>query len=799
MLKEIREKFLDFFAKKDHLVLKSAPIIPKSDPTLLFINSGMAPMKKYFLQEETPPSSRVANSQHCLRVGGKHNDLSEVGYTKRHHTFFEMLGNFSFSDYFKKEAISMAWEFLTKELKIDESRLFITVHPDDFEAYSFWAAIIDENKIIKLEENVWSVGPVGPFGFCSEIFYDLQVGEGDFSSGDRYLEIWNIVFMENYSDGKVQTKLKNPCIDAGMGLERIVSVLEGVDDTYKISFFKNALRVLGLDHESVESKIFLDHLRSIAIITAEKIMPGPSKKEYVLRRLLRRAIKAFHDLNLEKSLKNAAREILSLWSKDYPDLNIDFTIEVLDQEEEQFGKVLEGGFKIFKDLSQKGSLSGEEIYYLHDTHGILIDIVEDLSKKHGIKADVEAFEKIMEKNKEKNKKQKISALPFAKTQFSADISDCYEMEVEVIGIHENYIILNKTPFYAESGGQIADTGTIKSGSYSVEIKDVQKSGDVFLHEVESGIDKVGLGKAIAIIDKERRFKIIPHHSATHLLHLALAKVLGDHVAQKGSLVSFDRLRFDFSHSKSLSEKEIQEVEDMVNLWILENHKVEIKTMNLNDAIEAGAKALFEDKYQSEVRTIKMGPSFELCGGIHAKSTGQLGFFKIIKTSSISASVKRIEAVAGMAAFEYLKENLDFIAELKNNFKANSINQLKDKVISAPKAKKESEASVSIKKTGANPAFSFVVLKNISIDEIEKHMKELKVDLGVFVEEKNEKIGVSIKVNNSNEKIDALQIAKAMKDLIGAKGAGGRTDFAKTGGIKVASIEEMHSFLSNNLF
>lgn len=785
MLTQVRNKFIEFFESKNHLKIESSSLVPKNDPTLLFVNSGMAPLKKYFLQEDTPPFTRLVNSQRCLRVGGKHNDLSDVGYTKRHHTFFEMLGNFSFGDYFQEEVIPFAWEFLTSVLKLDKSRLYVTVHPTDEDAYKIWAKIIDPAHIIKLEENVWSMGDIGPYGYCSEIFYDQLTGEGDFSEGDRYLEIWNLVFMRYYADGKPENKdkkqeLPKKCIDAGMGLERMVSVLENVKDTYDISFFTDALKFINQDTQTVDSKIFLDHLRSIAFMITEGIVPGSSSRDYILRRLMRRSLKAFFNLR-GLDFETTVRGILNLWQKSYEiQWDIDKIYRIFNEEKKQFEAILEKGTQIFEEMYAKSKdFSAQDLFLLHDTYGFTIDISMDLIKIRGGTFDLSGFEVLMEENKDLSRTKSLNiVLPFDKTEFV----DEAEIEANIIGFHDDFVILDRTNFYGESGGQVGDVGYIIGSDFKMKITDTRKLNGVFIHKYENEEGVAKEGNVRCVIDNNRRLQIRAHHSATHLLNQALCDLFSQDLKQMGSFVCEDKLRLDFGHNETITQEDIINIEDLVNTWIRENHKVSVEWMSFDTAVEQGAKAYFN--YDKQVRTIKMGNrSFELCGGSHVNATGDIGFFKILKVSAISAGVKRIEACCAIAALRRAQKNALQLKEI-----AQFLSVEEDKILQKLEhASKKKDHKIDIKtKNVKGIEIGFCIAEDI---DIEAQMKANNLDMLCVCAQKDEKIGLQLKIK-SPEKCnkDAKIIMQELGLLVGSRGCGGRKDFAQTGGKAIANVE-----------
>jgi alanyl-tRNA synthetase len=807
LLSEIRSKFVEFFEARGHMNVGTSSIVPKNDPTLLFINSGMAPLKKYFLQEAVPPNKILVNSQHCLRVGGKHNDLSEVGYTKRHHTFFEMLGNFSFGEYFQKEAIGYAWDFLTNVIKLDKARLYVTIHPLDEDAYNLWKQLIDPVRIHKLEENVWSMGDVGPYGYCSEIFYDqnydgtMEAKDADLSDDIRYLEIWNLVFMRYYADGKPENKdkkmeLPKPCIDTGMGLERIVSVLEGVTDTYDIQFFKQALSHLNKSKNDVDSKIFLDHLRAISFMITEGIVPGPSSREYVLRRLMRRALKSF--FNFEGvDFKQAVYEILQLWQKSYEmQFAIDKVYEIFNKEKEQFEQIIDKGSQIFDEMYKKSNnFTAQQLFLLHDTYGFSIDISMDLIKLQGGTFDLIGFEKLMEESKETSRSKSLNiVLPYDKTEFVEEL----EIEANILGFYDDYVVLDRTNFYAQGGGQVGDIGTMKAQGFELRITDTKKIDKVFIHKYELVSGTINTKEKVrCIFDNERRKQIRTHHSATHLLHQALCNKFGDSLKQMGSYVCEDRLRLDFGYAETITQEELVELENVVNAWIQENHAVKIEHMHFDKAVEEGAKAHFT--YDDEVRTVRMGEhSFELCGGSHVNRTGDIGLFKILKASAISAGVKRIEAVCAKSAIEKVQQNAQHLKEIAQFLNIEEV-RIIQKLDNMNKKKHSVNVEMKIQTTINSDnelRVGFCVATEISIeDEMARHSLDVLCVCSV-----SEKIGLNLKIakNEKTKNLDAKEIMQELGSLLGARGCGGRKDFAQTGGALIENVESLFEKLQEIL-
>ncbi|WP_419247155.1 alanine--tRNA ligase [Wolbachia endosymbiont of Rhagoletis indifferens] len=702
-LSEIRERFIKFFVSNNHKQVSSSPLIPEHDPTLMFTNAGMVQFKNIFTGAQKTEMKRAVSSQKCLRAGGKHNDLENVGYTTRHHTFFEMLGNFSFGDYFKETAIEFAWKFITKELSLDKNRLSITVYHTDDEAYEIWRKISDfsSDKIIRIatDDNFWSMGSTGPCGPCSEIFYDH--GSPNLQEGDRIVEIWNLVFMEFNKDEEGNLhKLQKKCIDTGMGLERIATVMQNVHDNYDIDLFSALINksqeYCGRTENKIVHKIVADHLRAATFLIAEGVLPGNEGRNYVLRRLIRRAARYIHLLGYNDSLLHRIFPALidstsSAYMGDvYPELvRAKSLIETtLKSEEENFKDTLMKGINLLEkftaDLKPGDTLPGELAFKLYDTYGFPLDITLDILKERKINFDQKGFDDAMEEQKEKARakwagsgEKSVEQVwfdlidKFGKTKFVGyefnEVSDAKILAIvssknEIIDSAKEgekiTIILDKTPFYGESGGQVGDTGSlIKPGRSIIIVENTNKVNDLYLHRciVKSGSMCKG-DTVAASIDKERRQTLRRNHSATHLLHFTLRKILGDHVTQKGSLVAPDRLRFDFSHNTQVAQDQLFWVEDMVNSLIRENLSASTKIQSMNQAIDEGAMALFGEKYGDQVRVVNIGDSKELCGGTHVEHTGEIGLFKIVTESSVAFGVRRIEALTGQEATNYVRDN-----------------------------------------------------------------------------------------------------------------------------------------------
>ena len=708
---DIRDAFLNYYASKQHSIVPSSSLVPGNDPTLLFTNAGMVQFKDVFLGAEKRDYNRAVSSQRCVRAGGKHNDLENVGYTARHHTFFEMLGNFSFGDYFKREAIGFAWEFLTEVLKLPKERLWITVHISDDEAADIWINEIgiDPKRLSRLDEdNFWQMGDTGPCGPSTEIFWDH--GE-DIPGGppgspdddlDRYIEIWNLVFMqfERDSSGKM-TPLPKPSIDTGMGLERVAAVMQGVHNNYDIDLFqhliKAAAKIIGVTDLSENSlKVVADHIRSCAFLVVDGVVPSNEGRGYVLRRIIRRALRHGHNLGAKGSFFHKLVVALGeVMGEAYPELLSmkQEIIATIKKEEEQFARTLDKGMGVLDAALEKLSaeqLPGELIFQLYDTFGFPTDLTNDIARERGYSMDMEGYEKCMEAQRTRARSASQFGLDYSEsirvegsTEFvgydslenSADVIALYSAGEEIASAvldTEVAVILGSTPFYAESGGQVGDSGYLQTVSAKIEITDCRKAGEHHLHigKVLSGELKVG-ETVTATVDCSVRTATALNHSATHLLHSALQQILGEHVNQKGSLVDSQRLRFDFSHGESISAQQIREIEHRVNREILRNTPVQTEVMSMDDAVEKGAMALFGEKYGNEVRVLSMGGDFsvELCGGTHANRTGDIGLLKISAESSVSAGVRRIEAVTGEAAIAYCDELQDTVTDLASVLRA----------------------------------------------------------------------------------------------------------------------------------
>ena len=832
---EIRKAFLDFFQSKKHQKVDSSSLIPVNDETLLFTNAGMVQFKDLFLGSEKKDYVRATSSQRCIRAGGKHNDLENVGYTLRHHTFFEMLGNFSFGDYFKEEAIEFAWEFLTGELDLPEDKLWISVFREDDEAAKIWKEKIGVNpeRIVRLDEedNFWSMGETGPCGPCSEIYYDHgdhiegtpPGSEGD--EGDRFVEIWNLVFMQfNRNESGEMTPLPKPSVDTGMGLERIAAVMQGVNSNYDTDLFKsliNASQKLLKNESSNSHKVVADHIRSTSFLIADGIAPENEGRGYVLRRILRRAIRHGYKMGATQPfLFNLVDDLSELMKDAYPVLieKKDHIKKTIQNEEHKFFETLEKGIKILDEEinSLSGNqISGEVVFKLHDTFGFPYDLTADIAREKNLEIDSEGFAKCMQAQKDSSKAgsnftsniptpANIDATTFQGYEFldsESKVLSIWNGQDLVDTANENdevFFALNQTSFYAESGGQVGDTGIFDSNSCSGIVLDCKKQGKVFLHKAKIESGSLKCGDVINMsVEKDKRRATAIHHSATHLLHAALKKVLGDHVQQKGSQVDHLKLRFDFAHSAPLTAKEISEIEMLVNNQSLLNTKVSTTEMELNDAIDSGAEALFGEKYDDKVRVLDMGEesfSVELCGGTHVDRTGDIGTLVIVSQSSVASGVRRIEAIAGLESLEYLANLKTLTNELQKTLNTTS-DKLSEKINALVQENKK------LKKSGPIASKQEVISsEELSIDDWTLVIEQLKLEdnkeLRGLVDQKKSKLskGCVVLLSAANEKVAIVAgVTKNLVDTISAKDVvselcsqldgrgGGRPDFAQGAG------------------
>ncbi|HDV5708653.1 TPA: alanine--tRNA ligase [Legionella pneumophila] len=852
---EIRQAFLNYFVQRGHQIVASSSLVPSNDPTLLFTNAGMVQFKDLFLGLETRSYQRAATAQRCVRAGGKHNDLENVGYTARHHTFFEMLGNFSFGDYFKREAIQYAWEFLTEVLHIPAERLWVTVYKEDLEAEDIW---LKEMKVSPErfsrcgeKDNFWSMGDTGPCGPCTEIFYDHgpEVAGGPPGSpdedGDRYIEIWNLVFMQFNRDREGHLHpLPKPSVDTGMGLERLAAVIQGVHSNYEIDSFQyliKAIAQLGLDidlnHTSL--KVIADHIRSCSFLIVDGVLPSNEGRGYVLRRIIRRAVRHGNKLGLPSPFfSKLVQPLIDVMGDAYPELiNSKAHIErILQQEENQFTRTLEQGLRLLQDQIKnlKGQeLSGEVAFKLYDTYGFPIDLTADIIREQGLHIDMEAFNQLMQQQREQSQ---------AASQFTTDyhaVSQLdhqsefhgYEkesMEAKIIGLLQEgnevksinkgakgAVILDHTPFYAESGGQVGDKGLLIGKNCSFQVDDTQKVGQAVVHYGEVIKGELTLDLSIhAQVDHIRRDAIRLNHTATHLLHAALKKIVGQHVQQRGSLVDAERARFDFSHFEALNPQQIQQIEEVVNAQIRANNEVITQVMDIESAKQSGAVALFGEKYSDAVRVLSMGDfSKELCGGTHARRTGDIGLFKIVAEYGIASGIRRIEMVTGHYALAWVNEQLGLMNNLAATLKTTP-NGLQEKISQLLLDNKNQEKMIAkllsekAQKSGADILGEIEEIKgiNLLIKQLEgmdsqtmRHtMDQLKsrIDSAVIILFTVEQNKMNVIAGVSKNIIGkAPSAAQLVRHLCG-KG-GGRDDMAQGGGgvpedlnSKIKEIKEM---------
>jgi alanyl-tRNA synthetase len=881
-LNQIRTTFLEYFEKNDHRIVESSNLVPNNDPTLMFANSGMVQFKNVFTGLEKRDYKRATTSQKCVRAGGKHNDLENVGYTPRHHTFFEMLGNFSFGDYFKEQAIHYAWNLITKDFGIDKNRLYVTVFHEDDEAFNFWKKIagFSDDRIIRIatSDNFWSMGDTGPCGPCSEIFYDHGdhlkgglPGTPD-EDGDRFIEIWNLVFMqyEQISKDK-RINLPKPSVDTGMGLERIAALLQGTHDNYETDHFKKLIAATENEVNKKSSKenlssfrVIADHLRASSFLVAEGVLPSNEGRGYVLRRIMRRGMRHSHMLGSKQPVFSKLFEtLLQEMSGNYPELKRAESLikETLKMEEEKFLVLLDRGIKILNEEISKIDkvLPGDVAFKLYETYGFPIDLTEDILKSKSLKFDKERFGELMRESialARKNWKgsgdsaveqvwygikEKHGATEFIgyeNDQAQGVVKSLLKSSKEVTVLSEGdegMIIVNQTPFYGESGGQVGDTGMISNENFRFEVTDVQKKlGDLFVHygKVLSGSVKVNENIEMNI-DNERRNNTRAYHSATHLLHESLRRVLGEHVTQKGSLVEPDRLRFDFSHMKPISSEEITKIETFVNEMVQNKSEVKTRIMSPKEAVEEGALALFGEKYGDEVRVLSMGNekdkyfSTELCGGTHVRNTGDIGKFKIISQSSIAAGVRRVEALRDKQLENYLK-NQEKLSNESSEKNEKIIKELSEQIIKLggkPNIDQDDQ-KILIKNLNkqleilSNKSILTDTSKNVIKDETingvkvrfqkiedlppkelrklaDDGKKDLKDGIVLVFAVKDGKVGVAVGVTESlTSKYDAVAFVKACSEIIGGKGGGGRKDFAQAGGQDPNKIDEAFEKIKN---
>lgn len=863
---EIRSAFLSYFEKHGHAVLPSSPLVPRNDPTLMFTNAGMVQFKNVFTGLETREPPRAATSQKCVRAGGKHNDLDNVGYTARHHTFFEMLGNFSFGDYFKEEAIYHSWNLVTKDFDINPDKLLVTVYADDDEAFDLWGKIagLPAEKIIRIgtSDNFWAMGDTGPCGPCSEIFYDHgpsipggPPGSPD-EDGDRFIEIWNLVFMQyEQVDADNRIALPKPSIDTGMGLERLAALLQGKHDNYDTDLFQSLIAasvdLTGVPAEGdaqASHRVIADHLRATSFLIAEGVLPSNEGRGYVLRRIMRRAMRHAHLLGAKDPvLHRLVPALLREMGEAYPELGRARALisETLELEENRFKKMLDRGLGLLDDASKTlndgDTFDGEVAFKLYDTYGFPLDLTQDALRSRAISVDTDAFDAAMERQRADARaawagsgdagtdtvwfavRDAHGASEFlgydtliAEGVLVAAVKDGVEIETLQPG-EEGAVVVNQTPFYAESGGQQGDQGTVKQGDALFTVRDTVKRADgVFVHmgTVSGAPLKVGEPVDLAV-DGARRQAIRSNHSATHLLHEALRETLGDHVAQKGSLVAPDRLRFDFSHPKPIDTDELSAIEDISNRVILQDSPVETRLMDVDSAIESGARALFGEKYGDEVRVVSMGDnpdgstfSVELCGGTHVGRTGEIGLVRVVSEGAVAAGVRRVEALTGEAARAYLSDQDTRVKAIASRLKVTP-DQALERVDALMEERRKLEREVtelkkqvalggggqqaSAQEDVAGVAFSGRVLDGVSPKDLKGIADEMKRELGsgvvTLVATGEGKaaivVGVTDDLTGSHSAVDLVRAGSA---ALGGKGGGGRPDMAQAGGPDASKAE-----------
>ncbi len=868
---DIRSTFLNFFDRNDHEVVQSSPLVPRNDPTLMFVNSGMVQFKNLFTGQETRDYVRATSAQKCVRAGGKHNDLDNVGYTARHHTFFEMMGNFSFGDYFKEQAITQAWDLITKDFAIDKDRLYVTVYHTDDEAADIWKkyAGLPDDRIIRIatDDNFWKMGPTGPCGPCTEIFYDHgdHVWGGPPGSpeedGDRFIEIWNLVFMQNeqFEDGSM-VPLDMQSIDTGMGIERVAALLQGSHDNYQTDLFKDLIEAsahaTGVDpygDMNVSHRVIADHLRSTSFLIADGVLPSNEGRGYVLRRIMRRAMRHAHLLGAQDPVMHKlVPALVKQMGQAYPELTQGQAMieETLLLEETRFKKTLDRGLKLLDDevscLGDGGTLAGDTAFKLYDTYGFPVDLTQDALREKGMTVDVDGFNAAMEEQKAKARAAWSGSGEAADESIWFDIAedkgvteflgyDTETAEGQVVAVVVDgaladtadkgtsvQVVLNQTPFYAESGGQIGDSGVLKTDGATVAVSDVKKKAGVFIHigEVTEGTLTKGAAAELTV-DHGRRSAIRNSHSATHLLNEALRNALGDNVAQRGSLNAVDRLRFDFSYSKAMTADEIKAVEAEVNAYIRQNSSVETRIMTPDDARELGAQALFGEKYGDEVRVVSMGVqdgsgkgldkntySLELCGGTHVSQLGQIGLFALLSESASSNGVRRIEALTGQEALKHLTGQSAALAGVAGTLKAkpedvstrvqallDERKALQNEVAELRKAVAMGGGGQSAEAEDVNGVPFFAqVLKDVPGKDLRGLIDEHKNRLGsaviLLISDAGGKAAVAAGVTDDlTSKVSAVDVVKAAAAELGGKGGGGRPDMAQAGGADAANADK----------
>jgi alanyl-tRNA synthetase len=844
----IRQAYLDYFKQEGHTIVDSSSLVPDNDPTLLFTNSGMVQFKEAFALREDRGYTRAASCQRCIRAGGKHNDLDNVGYTARHHTFFEMLGNFSFGDYFKSEAIRFSWEFLTQVLKLPKDKLWVTIHDSDDEAWDIWVNEIgfDPNRMSRMgdKDNFWTMGDTGPCGPCSEIFFD----HGDSVPGgppgspdddlDRYIEIWNLVFTQydRQADGEL-IPLPSPCVDTGMGLERLAAVMQDVHNNYDTDLFQPiiraaAQRLLVEDIEHPSLKVIADHLRSAVFLITDGVLPSNEGRGYVMRRIIRRALRHGHALGAtEPFFCELVQTLAETMQHAYPFVSeMREQIErVLRKEEEQFQLTLDQGMRILEDaLAGLGdeTIPGEVVFKLYDTYGFPTDLTGDIARERGLQLDMEGFEAAMEAQRARARSaSRFSAAEDQDLTFEGTSTfngySALSQQAEVVALFkegaaeqslyvgdEGYMVLNATPFYAESGGQVGDTGMVAANGVQVRVLDTIKSGETHLHRVmvEEGTLEVGL-QCDADVEATRRAATARHHSATHLLHAALREVLGTHVNQRGSLVDDEKLRFDFSHFEAVTDEELSQIEQRVNEEILRNTEVVTEEMAIEAAREKGAMALFGEKYSQSVRVLTMGEGFsiELCGGTHVQRTGDIGLFKIVSEQGIASGVRRIEAISGLRAASWVNEMEGQLVALGRQLKTDpaQLSQRIDAMVENQRRLEKELADLNARLlSGGSSETEVEEVAGISLiakrvegadpkslpDAVDKMKNKLGSGVVVLASVQGGRIALIAGVTQDlTDRLDAGQIVNHVAQQVGGKG-GGRKDLARAGGDQVDELD-----------
>ncbi len=854
---EIRQKFLSFFESKGHQIVPSSPLVPANDPTLLFTNSGMVQFKDVFTGKETRPYRRATTAQRCVRAGGKHNDLENVGYTARHHTFFEMLGNFSFGDYFKRDAIRYAWTLLTEVYGLPEEKLWVTVYHEDDEAYAIWADEIGvpAERIVRIgdnkgaryaSDNFWQMADTGPCGPCSEIFYDHgpEVWGGPPGSpdedGDRYIEIWNLVFMQFERDAQgVMHPLPHPCVDTGMGLERIAAVLQHVHSNYEIDLFQSLIRAAARqtgtsDLENNSLKVIADHIRACSFLIVDGVIPGNEGRGYVLRRIIRRALRHGHKLGQSRPFFHGlVADLVQQMGQAYPELTAQQARveQVLRQEEERFSETLENGMRILEaalgELPEGRALDGQTLFTLYDTYGFPVDLTADICRERQVEVDLAGFEKAMAQQREqaraagKFKAAADLAYEGVATRFDgyehmdgqATVTALYVEGTQVQTIAQGQdaiVVLDATPFYAESGGQVGDTGLLTGGGARFQVADTQKiQSEVFGHHGALLEGTLSVGDTVeARVDQERRRDTMRNHSATHLMHKALRQVLGDHVQQRGSLVDADKTRFDFAHDAPMSPQQIAEVERIVNHQILANEAVLARLMSYDEAVEGGAVALFGEKYGDEVRVLDIGFSRELCGGTHVTRTGDIGLFKIVSEGGVAAGIRRVEAITGRRALEWVQETQDMLDRTAGLLKT-QVTEIPERIqalqhqarhlereLERVQAKLAAAAGNDLAGQAIELAGARLLATRLAgvepkalrgmVDQLKAKLKNAVILLAAVSDDRVSLVaGVSPELTS---RIKAGDLVGAVAAQIGGKG-GGRPDMAMGGGSDVAALED----------